>query len=149
MELARFCLNNCYVFRNNMNKLLFIIGVLVPFGVSAKNCMSGFSEEKMLSEIIQGNQIYTPFILGHLIDGKYEPEMIYKELNITSLKKITKIVNAQYKHALTRGAEKLIKENKEYNEIIFRGPNSGYYIEYKFKNIMGCWKLVGFSNGST
>ena len=132
-----------------MKKLFLFFGVLFSFGVSAESCISEFSEEKLLAEIIQGKQIHTPFILGDLIDGKYEPEIKYEKLNINSLNKIKKIVNFEYKHSLERGAEKLIKEDNEFNKIIFRGPNSGYYIEYIFKNKMGCWKLVGFSNGST
>lgn len=132
-----------------MKKLCIIFGVLITFGVSANSCISEFDEETLFSEIIQGRQIYTPFILGNLIDGKHEPEMKYEKLNINSLNKIKKIVNFEYKYTLERGAEKIIKEHKEFNKIIFRGPNSGYYIEYKFRNKMGCWKLVGFSNGST
>ena len=129
-----------------MRKFLLIIGILASFSVTAESCISNFSDEKLLNEVIKGNGIHTPFKLGSLIDGKHEPEIKYEELNTTSLNKIIKIVSAEYKRAKTRGAEKLIKENKK---IIFRGSNSGYYIEYNFKIINGCWKLVGFTNGST
>lgn len=120
--------------------------MLTTFGVNAEGCISSFSDEILLNEIIKGNQIHIPFMLGSLVDGKHEPEIKHEELNKASLNKIIKIVSMQYKYAQTQGAEKLIKKNKK---IIFRGPNSGYYIEYKFKIINGCWKLVGFTNGST
>ena len=120
--------------------------MLASFGVNAEGCISNFSDEKLLNEIIKGNEIHIPFKLGSLVDGKHEPEIKYEELNKSSLNKIIKIVSMQYKYAKTKGAEKLIKENKI---IIFRGPDSGFYIEYKFKTISGCWKLVGFTNGST
>ena len=129
-----------------MRDFLLIIGALISSGVNAESCLSKFSGEKLLNEIIQGNEIHTPFKLGSLTYGKHEPEIKYEELNKTSLNKIIKIVSSQYKYAKTKGAEKLIKENKK---IIFRGPDSGYYIEYNFKTINGCWKLVGFTNGST
>ena len=129
-----------------MRNFLLIIGILTSSGVTAESCISNFSDEKLLNEIIQGNEIHTPFKLGSLIDGKHEPEIKYEELNKPSLNKIIKTVSAQYKYAKTKGAEKLIKENKK---IIFRGPDSGYYIEYNFKTINGCWKLVGFTNAST
>ena len=128
-----------------MRYFLLIIGMLTSFCVAAESCISNFSAEKSLNEIIQGNEIHTPFTLSSLIEGMNEPEIKYEELNNSSLKKIIKIVSGEYKFAKTRGATKLVKENK----IIFRGPNSGYYIEYKFKPINGCWKLVGFTNAST
>jgi len=132
-----------------MKELFLILGALLSFGVSAGSCVTEFSEDKLLHEITQGKQIHTPFILGHLIDGKYEPEMKYKELDITSFNKILKIVKFEHNNALTSGAEKLINTYENHNEIIFRGPNSGYYVKYKFMNKKGCWKLTGFSNEST
>ena len=129
-----------------MWKLLIIIGMLTSLGVNAEGCISNFSDEKLLNEIIKGNEIHIPFKLSSLIDGKHEPAIKHEELYEASLNRIIKIVSTQYNYAKTKGAEKLIKENKK---IIFRGPNSGYYIEYKFKTINGCWKLVGFTNAST
>ena len=73
-----------------MRKLSFILGMLISLGVSADGCISKFSDEELLSEIIQGNEIYTPFILGSLVDEKNEPEMKYKYLNEKSLKQIKK-----------------------------------------------------------
>ena len=129
-----------------MRNFLVIIMILITFSIKAEGCISNFSDEKLLNEIIQGNELHTPFTLGSLIDGKHEPEIKYEELYKNSLDKIIKIIRTQYKYANNISAEKLIKDN---NKIIFRGPNSGYYIEYKFKLINGCWKLVGFTDAST
>ena len=129
-----------------MRNFLLIIGILTSSGVVAESCIPIFSDKKLLNEVIEENGIHTPFKLGSLTDGKYEPEIKYEVLNKPSLNKIIKTVSAHYKYAKTKGAEKLIKENKI---IIFRGPDSGYYIEYNFNTINGCWKLVGFTNAST
>jgi len=132
-----------------MRNFLIIIGMLTSFGVAAESCILKFSDDKLLSDITQGKEIHTPFQLGSLIEGKHEPEIKYEKLKKSSINKIIKTIRTQYNYAITKGAQKLIKENKESKKIIFRGPDSGYYIEFKFKEKNGCWKLVGFTNAST
>lgn len=132
-----------------MRNLLIIIGILTSFSVTAEGCITNFSDEKLLNEITKGNEIHTPFQLGSLIDGKHEPEIKYEKLNKSSLNKIIKTIRSEYNYAISKDAKKLVKKNKEFKKIIFRGPDSGYYIEFKFKEKMGCWKLVGFTNAST
>ena len=72
-----------------------------------------------------------------------------EHVNKESLPKIIKTIKFAYNYAQSIGSETIIKNNKAINSVIFRGPDSGYNIEYIFKNINGCWYLVGFNDWST
>jgi hypothetical protein len=134
----------CYV--ENMKKHISVFLFFLPLVAHAESCISDFNEKLLFSEIINGKQIKTPFKHGYLIDGQYEPELKREYIDKESLSKVLKL---QYGLALSRGSEKLIKNENGVTSVIYRGPSSGYNTEYIFKNLDGCWHLVEFTDWST
>lgn len=132
-----------------MNRLISLFLLFLPLVAYAESCVREFNEDKLMSEIIGGKQIHTPFTYGYLIEGRYEPELKEEAINIGALSRIVKILKFQHNYALSTGGVKLIKSNNSTISVKYRGANSGYNTEYIFKNIHGCWNLVGFIDWST
>lgn len=116
------------------------------FNVEAGKCVSEFNEKLLFSEIQKGKQIVTPIAYGYLIEGNHEPELKKEKIEKGALSRILELA---YSSAITRGAEKVIESKNGSVSIVYRGPNSGFNMEYVFKNIKGCWYLVEFIDWST
>ena len=132
-----------------MKKLVSLHILLLPIISHAETCIIEFNEQILFSEILKGNQIHTPFLQSYLIDGKFEPELKTKYIDKQSLAEISRLLNNHYSTPSSVDTEKIIKQKDGAILVTFRGPDSGYNIEYIFKRINECWKFTEFTDWST
>ena len=113
------------------------------------DCVSDFNEESIFGELLNGQSVTAPFNYAYLVDDGYEPALRREVLDQTSLQKHVDIFIDSYDYAISIGAEQITENNGRAINVIFRSPDSGFNIEYRFSEVNDCWLFVGFTNQST
>ena len=140
----------CYVFGGILQYFWILILSIASANAVASHCHSEFSEPDILNSVKSGNSISYPFKFSYLTDGEHEPELRSEILDVNSHEGVISLSEGFYSQALRKGSERLQTESENDNvQITYRGPNSGFYIQYVYKKVSGCWVLSSISNEST
>lgn len=133
-----------------MKYLQILIFSWLSSNAIANNCHQDFSEKEIIGSVKSGHSILYPFQFTSLINGKDEPEIQRETIGIESKERIVKLASHLYQEANRRGAvRKTNKTSEAEREIIYRDPNSGFYVSMYFRQVKGCWFMAGLANEST
>lgn len=133
-----------------MKYLHILIVSWLSTNVFANDCHQDFSEKGVIDSVSAGKAILYPFNFSSLIDGKDEPELKSENLKIQSQDRIVKLSSHLHSEAKIRKAERIISKPSDTEiKVIYRGPNSGFYVSSNYKQVNGCWFMAGLSHEST
>lgn len=139
-----------YVWGGMLKYLHILIISWLSTNVIANECHQNFSEKELLASVNSGNSVSYPFQLSRLVEGENEPELKLEYLEFQSQHRIVQVSKDIHSSAKRRSAERIMKKPSETDiEIIYRGPNSGFYTSTYYKQVNGCWLMSGLSNEST